>query len=63
MTPIYAILRHPGKYNRHFLLIKTSGCTSQDGVNWRQRVKFLRTKTSNRVYDLMKKRGQHAGYH
>jgi hypothetical protein len=28
-----ANLRHPGKYNWHFLPIKTSGCTSQDGVN------------------------------
>ena len=40
MTPIYAILRHPGKYKRHFLPIKTSGCTIQDGVSWRQQVKF-----------------------
>ncbi len=46
MTPIYAILRHPGKYNRYFVPIKNSGCTCQDGVNWRQQVNFLRTKTS-----------------
>ena len=32
ITPSFAIL--------HFVLIKTSGCTSQDGMDWREQVKI-----------------------